>query len=342
MPRLTVGLPVRNGGRYIREAIESVQCPSFTDWILLVFDDSSPDDTPQIVRDLAARDDRIVLRASDGGPIPQAQNWSKVIELPATEFVSMFAHDDVMMPALLERQMRTMADDPAMAMCFAQGPFLDAAGNLVLNKDGKLILHPPWPQDRVWSRHAFGPDVVVGLFVHPSSVMMRTAIARSIGPFSGDMPLYLDIEYWSRLGACGTGGSVAGDLLRYRLNPQGVYQRCVKTGINRGDADKLFRRTIAGRTWDKTQKQAFTERFYTAHALRAFRAAEEAREKGDMATASLQLAICLAHGRAAGDMQGWIARWWNVRFLGKRFSSDRRRKVLSRIASAPIVRDYVA
>jgi glycosyltransferase involved in cell wall biosynthesis len=338
MPRLTVGLPLRNSARYLREAIESVQRQSFEDWVLLAVDDSSTDRTREIVRQFAAQDGRIVLveHAAHGS---QARNWSRVIQLAATEFVSMFGHDDVMMPDLLDRQIRMLDEHASMTLCFAQGPFIDSSGSVICDRRGRPILQPGWRKQRIWERNTFGPELILSGFVHPSSVMMRTALAQSIELFPEDMPLYLDIDYWSRLGDCGQVGYVPGDLLRYRLNPDGAYERCLKTGINLSDANNLFRRMMAHWRWSEKETAAFHRRFYESQALRALHAADAARKKRDAPTVRLQLAICLTHGRSAGDgLEDWIARWWNIRFLGERFSSPGRRKLLSSLAAAPILR----
>lgn len=343
MPHLTVGLPLRNSSRYLREAIESVQRQSFRDWTLLAIDDCSTDSTRDIVRDLAAHDGRIILVECEDVPSSQARNWNRVIQLATTELVSMFGHDDIMMPSLLERQIRMFEQHPTMTMCFAQGPFIDSSSNLVLHKSRAPILWPAWSTDRVWERRTFGPELVLDVFVHPSSVMMRTAAAQSIDLFPEDMPLFLDIDYWSRLGDCGTVGYVAGDLLRYRLNPDGAFARAVRRGINLRDTQKLFRRLMEHWKWSEAERKTFARRFFHAHALRAFRAAETAWKEGDRQTERMQFAICLVHARSAGDdVQDWIARWWNIRFLGKRFDSPRRRKLLSVLAAAPIVRGVLA
>ena len=58
-PRVSIGMPVRNGQKYIREAIESILAQTFTDWELIVCDNASTDSTEQIVREYAARDPRV-------------------------------------------------------------------------------------------------------------------------------------------------------------------------------------------------------------------------------------------------------------------------------------------
>src|SRR4051812_24073400 len=57
-PRVTIGMPVRNGQKYIAAAIESIIAQTFTDWELVICDNASTDSTEQIVREYAARDPR--------------------------------------------------------------------------------------------------------------------------------------------------------------------------------------------------------------------------------------------------------------------------------------------
>src|SRR3954469_11982595 len=58
-PRVSIGMPVRNGAKYIREAIDSILAQTFTDLELIVCDNASTDSTEQIVRNYAARDPRV-------------------------------------------------------------------------------------------------------------------------------------------------------------------------------------------------------------------------------------------------------------------------------------------
>ncbi|HEX8916315.1 MAG TPA: glycosyltransferase, partial [Humisphaera sp.] len=59
LPRLTIGLPVYNGARYLAQALESYLGQTFTDFELLISDNASTDATPDICRAFAARDGRI-------------------------------------------------------------------------------------------------------------------------------------------------------------------------------------------------------------------------------------------------------------------------------------------
>ena len=70
-PRVTVGLPVFNGERYLSEAIESVLAQTFEDFEVVVSDNASTDGTAEIARRYAERDARVryVRNATNVGPI---------------------------------------------------------------------------------------------------------------------------------------------------------------------------------------------------------------------------------------------------------------------------------
>src|SRR5438128_542667 len=58
-PRVSIGLPVYNGERYLRLALDSLLSQTFTDFELIISDNASTDGTTEICRAYAARDARI-------------------------------------------------------------------------------------------------------------------------------------------------------------------------------------------------------------------------------------------------------------------------------------------
>ena len=60
-PAISVILPVYNAEAYVREAVESILNQTFTDFECIIINDGSTDGSGVILRELAARDARIVL-----------------------------------------------------------------------------------------------------------------------------------------------------------------------------------------------------------------------------------------------------------------------------------------
>src|SRR5438034_9026734 len=58
-PRVSVGMPVYNGERYVAEAVDSLLAQTYEDFELIICDNASTDRTGEIARSYAARDTRV-------------------------------------------------------------------------------------------------------------------------------------------------------------------------------------------------------------------------------------------------------------------------------------------
>ena len=58
-PRVSIGLPVFNGQRYLPQAIEAILAQTYGDFELIISDNASIDGTAEICREYAERDQRI-------------------------------------------------------------------------------------------------------------------------------------------------------------------------------------------------------------------------------------------------------------------------------------------
>jgi len=93
-------MPQYNGARFLREALEFLCSQVFEDWTLLIGDNYSTDETPQICKELAARDRRIncIRRNKKLGP---HANFIKLLEAADAEYFMWADCDDVWLPDYL-------------------------------------------------------------------------------------------------------------------------------------------------------------------------------------------------------------------------------------------------
>src|SRR5215212_10104103 len=101
-PRVTVGIPVYNGAKYLGQAIESVLAQTFADFELIICDNASTDATAAIALDYAARDPR-VRYARNRENLGVGRNFNRLIELGMGQYFKWLAADDVIAPEFLER-----------------------------------------------------------------------------------------------------------------------------------------------------------------------------------------------------------------------------------------------
>ena len=102
IPRVSIGLPVYNGERYLRESIDSILAQTFQDFELVVCDNASTDETARICEEYAERDPRVryFRNARNIGGI---NNANLTFERSRGDLFRWAAHDDVCAPVLLER-----------------------------------------------------------------------------------------------------------------------------------------------------------------------------------------------------------------------------------------------
>ena len=58
-PKVSIGVPVYNGQRYLEHALSGLVDQTFTDFELIICDNASTDNTAKICEGFAARDSRI-------------------------------------------------------------------------------------------------------------------------------------------------------------------------------------------------------------------------------------------------------------------------------------------
>lgn len=126
-PRVTVGLCVYNGERYLRGAIESLLAQDHPSFELLVSDNASQDGTEAICREYAARDPR-VRYSRNAENIGAPRNFHHVFRISRGEFFCWAAHDDYWAPTFLSRCAGALEANPEAVLAYPQMQMVDAEG----------------------------------------------------------------------------------------------------------------------------------------------------------------------------------------------------------------------
>jgi glycosyltransferase involved in cell wall biosynthesis len=91
-PRLSIGLPVYNGGDYLAEAVDSSLGQTYSDFELIISDNASTDNTQDICKAYSARDGRIDFGTRK---ISESPKLVSHLELSSSEYFTAAAHDDL-------------------------------------------------------------------------------------------------------------------------------------------------------------------------------------------------------------------------------------------------------
>ena len=202
-PAISVVLPVYNAEAYVSEAVESILAQSFTDFELIAINDGSTDGSGAILRELAARDTRIVLveRPNDG--LVSALNEG--IESARAEFIARMDADDVAMPERFALQHARMVKEPELAVLGSLIRWMDRAGNII-----ELANQPLTPK-------AIARCLEQGCPVAHPTVMMRRGAVLKVGGYRKAFPHAEDYDLWLRMSDLGYAiANLPQPLLNYR------------------------------------------------------------------------------------------------------------------------------
>jgi glycosyltransferase involved in cell wall biosynthesis len=125
--RVSVGMPVFNGERFVEEAIDSILEQSYQDFELVISDNASTDRTEEICRAYAAKDKRVVYvrnRVNYG----VAFNFSNVFRLSSGQYFKWAASDDVCGKDFLLRCVEVLDQDPSAVIAYPKTVGVDAHG----------------------------------------------------------------------------------------------------------------------------------------------------------------------------------------------------------------------
>jgi len=103
-PKITIGLPVYNGAKFIHNAIHSLLKQSYTNFELLISDNASTDQTELVCQNFAQVDKRIKYTRHETNR-GYVWNFNSVLQQADTEYFMWAGADDVWHPEFIERNL---------------------------------------------------------------------------------------------------------------------------------------------------------------------------------------------------------------------------------------------
>lgn len=137
MPLVTIGLPVRNGARYVGEAIESVLAQDFPDWELVICDNASDDGTEAICRSYQRRDRRTSYHRSvvDLGSVP---NHARALRRARGSYFKWLAHDDVLRSDFIRCSLAALEREPTAVLAYSAVDVIGELGQALYRDPARL------------------------------------------------------------------------------------------------------------------------------------------------------------------------------------------------------------
>jgi len=202
-PQVSVILPVRDGERWLRDALNSVLAQTLSDLELVAIDDGSADATPAILDEVRARDPRVVVLRQEREGLVAALN--RGLAQARAPLVARLDADDIALPGRLSRQCEYLRAHPDVVLLGGWAETMDEEGV----SRGKQMRPRPGPLRETLMRK--------NPFIH-STVMFRAEAARKIGGYRAAFEAAEDYDLWLRLSEIGEIAILPDVLIRYRVH----------------------------------------------------------------------------------------------------------------------------
>ena len=182
-PRLSVVMCAHNEELYIRQAIDGILSQTYSNFELIIIDDASNDETPNIINSFDDPRIKLLINNENMGPYRSA---NKGIDIAQGEFIARHDADDVSMPDRFERQIKILSDQPTIGLVSSDFQYIDKSGAFIES------VTLPADHDSLNSRLAKGNIFSQG------ALMFRKEIFNQLGGYREDFPVSQDYDMWLR------------------------------------------------------------------------------------------------------------------------------------------------
>lgn len=206
-PSVSIGLPVFNGEKFLRSALDALVCQTFSDFELVIADNASIDQTESICREYAARDRRIIYVRHPfnlGG----ASNFQYTLEMARGKYFMWAACDDWWDKEFVGTLAGLLAANPRSVIAFSRIHHVDGNG-VVFREYPEILRLDPSRRDTksYWVTNSF------------DAFMLQNNIHGKVNLIYGLMrrEALTKARVWQRWGDFGWGGDLlaVASILRY-------------------------------------------------------------------------------------------------------------------------------
>jgi glycosyltransferase involved in cell wall biosynthesis len=211
LPKVSAIIPVYNGERYLRQAVESALTQNYTDVEIIVVNDGSTDESGQIANELAIefpQQVKTVHQANSG--LVGARNTA--IAHATGELFALLDSDDIWLPNHISESVAVFEKERAVGLVHA---------NIILINSNGHVLHTP--NNRRWStgqQEAWQQIFLRNEHVSCATAVFRRSVIERIGGFDTDFNRLgcEDRDMWLRISAVSNVHYIDAVHAKYRIH----------------------------------------------------------------------------------------------------------------------------
>ena len=278
MSTIDVVVPCYNYARFLDRCVDSILGQEGVQTRVLVIDDTSSDDTPEVGRRLSARDPRVTFRRHEKN-LGHIRTYNEgLLDWATSEYSLLISADDVLAPGALKRATDLLDAHPDAGMTYGMA--------VVFQDDVPSAASESGSEDhRVLSGEQFLAHCFHRAYcpVSTPTAVVRTAAQKEVGGYSTDLPHSADLEMWMRFAARGSIGVLRSRQAYYRWHAGNMGSQYYNQALGDRREFMLTCNRVLERWGSRyPQSAAWREALHRQVGRDALRSAEKCFELGDV------------------------------------------------------------
>ncbi len=218
-PLISVIIPVYNGDRYLKEAIESILAQDYQNFEIIIIDDGSTDNTANIAKSFG---DKINYSYQENAGHGKAKN--RGIELAKGEFLAFLDTDDLWAKNKLVLQIDYLLKNPDIGFTIGKVHYFLAPG----------IIKPTWLKEELLTEDT--PGYIVG------TLLARKSILEQVGYFDESYQYGNDSDWFFRAKDMGIAMAILPETILYKRIHN--HNQCYQTKLMTNELLHLVKSSI--------------------------------------------------------------------------------------------------
>jgi glycosyltransferase involved in cell wall biosynthesis len=193
--KISIGMPVYNGEKYIGEAIESILAQTYSNFEFIISDNASIDRTQEICQRYAVHDKRIQYYRNPAN-LGAAPNYNRAFELSSGEYFKWADYDDLIAPDFIMKCWEILEQNSDVVLCYPLSRLIDEHGQVLGDYSYKAYADASEPHIR-FRDFTLHPDTgyqVSGLI--RSSAIKKTSLHGSYP--ASDLVFLAELTFYGR------------------------------------------------------------------------------------------------------------------------------------------------
>ncbi len=214
-PLVTFVVPCYKHAHFLHECVSSILAQTYSDFEILIMDNCSPDNTPEVARSF--RDPRVRYVRNETN-IGHVRNFNKGVDMSRGKYVWLLSADDFLRsPQVLRRSVEVMERNPEVGYVFCRA--CEVRGT---REAGLAWWSDCGNRDRIWRGTAFLNRLLRFDCVVMSSALVRKESFLSAGSLSPDLPQANDWYLWCLIALRNRVAYVAEAMVSCRIHEQSL------------------------------------------------------------------------------------------------------------------------